>query len=127
VENSSIAWTDHTYSPWIGCTKVSPGCDHCYAEAEWDTRRHRVAWGPHGERSRTKTAKDVLAWNRKAKAAGIRHRVFCASLSDVFDNQVPTDWRADLWALIAACPDLDFLLLRGHHTVRQAKLARSNG
>lgn len=31
-ENSKIEWTDHTFNPWYGCTKVSPGCDHCYAE-----------------------------------------------------------------------------------------------
>ncbi len=32
-ENSKIEWTDHTFNPWIGCTRVSPACQHCYAEA----------------------------------------------------------------------------------------------
>jgi hypothetical protein len=37
AENSKIEWTDHTFNPWIGCTKVSPACDNCYAEAMMDT------------------------------------------------------------------------------------------
>src|ERR1700721_792527 len=52
-ENSKIEWCDHTFNPWIGCQKVSPGCDHCYAEAMLDHRYKRVQWGPHGERQRT--------------------------------------------------------------------------
>ncbi len=89
AENSKIEWTTHTFNPWIGCQKVSPGCDHCYAEALMDTRWGKVKWGPHGERKRTSEAnwKQPLRW---AKAAnGTRPRVFCASLADVFDNQVP--------------------------------------
>lgn len=111
AENSKIEWTTHTFNPWIGCQKVSPGCDHCYAEAMMDTRYHKVQWGPHGERKRTSAAN----WNlplRWAKAPAIdRPRVFCASLADVFDNQVPTEWRADLFNLIRRTPVLDWLLL----------------
>ena len=55
-ENSKIEWTDHTFNPWIGCQKVSPGCDHCYAEAMMDHRYGKVEWGPHGERKRTSDA-----------------------------------------------------------------------
>jgi hypothetical protein len=45
-ENSKIEWCDHTFNPWIGCQKVSPGCDNCYAEAMMDhpneaTREYR--------------------------------------------------------------------------------------
>jgi len=47
-ESTKIEWTDHTFNPWIGCQKVSPGCDHCYAEAMMDRRYRRVRWGPHG-------------------------------------------------------------------------------
>jgi protein gp37 len=108
AELTGIAWTDHTYNPSIGCTKVSPGCDRCYAEAAWDKRYHRVQWG--GERSRTKSS-EPQTWDRKAREAGVRRRVFCASLADVFDNQVPDEWRADLWALIARCRALDWMLL----------------
>lgn len=110
-ENSKIEWTDHTFNPWIGCQKVSAGCDNCYAEAMMDHRYGRVKWGPHGERKRTSTAN----WRKPrqwAKAAnGTRPRVFCASLADVFDNQVPTEWRSDLFDLIAGTPELDWLLL----------------
>jgi len=113
AENSKIEWTDHTFNPWIGCTKVSPGCDHCYAEARMDHRLGQVRWGPHGERRRTGEAywREPLKWNRRAADAGQRERVFCASLADVFDNQILSDWRADLWALIESTPNLDWLLL----------------
>lgn len=111
AENSKIEWTDHTFNPWIGCQKVSPGCDHCYAEALMDKRYGKVQWGPHGERKRTSEAnwKLPLRWARQAN--GRRPRVFCASLADVFDNQVPPDWRSDLFALIEDTPELDWLLL----------------
>lgn len=111
AENSKIEWTTHTFNPWIGCQKVSPGCDHCYAEAMMDHRYGRVQWGPHGERKRTSAAnwRKPLQW---AKAAnGTRPRVFCASLADVFDNKAPAGARDDLYALIRATPELDWLLL----------------
>jgi len=46
AENSKIEWTDHTFNPWMGCTKVSPGCQHCYAEREMDKHWGKVKWGP---------------------------------------------------------------------------------
>jgi protein gp37 len=115
AENSSIEWTDHTFNPWIGCTKVSPGCDHCYAEARMDARLHRVSWGTGQPRQRTKTWGDPIRWNKAHEAFyaahGRRQRVFCASLADVFDNEVPTEWRRDLFDLIELTPELDWLLL----------------
>ncbi len=115
AENSGIEWTHHTFNPWIGCTKVSAACDHCYAEA-WDARGMHsgpLRWGPRADRTRTKTWGKPLTWQRKATAEGRRYRVFCASLADVFDNHksIMPEWRADLWALIKQCPDLDFLML----------------
>lgn len=121
-EKSAISWTDATFNPWIGCTKVTPACDGCYAEALMDTRYHRVTWGQRktetavasvGTRVRTSKAnwRKPIAWNREAEAAGTRPRVFCASLADVFDNQVPPEWREDLFELIAATPHLTWLLL----------------
>lgn len=110
-ERSKIEWTDHTFNPWVGCTKVSPACDHCYAEG-WAKRTGQSAlWS--GERRRTSPTnwKQPLAWNRKAAAAGVRAKVFCASLADTFDNQVPAEWRHDLWKLIGGTPHLDWLLL----------------
>lgn len=112
-ENSKIEWTDHTFNPWMGCTKVSPACDGCYAEAMMDHRYGKVQWGPHGERVRTAPSnwKQPIKWNKDAAAAGTRPRVFCASLADVFDNQVPPEWRFDLFTLIRATPNLIWLLL----------------
>jgi protein gp37 len=112
AENSKIEWTDHTFNPWIGCTKVGPGCDNCYAESMMDHRYHRVQWGAGNPRQRTSAAnwRKPLAWNRAAEG-GPRPRVFCASLADVFDNEAPDAWRSDLWRLIQATPNLDWLLL----------------
>jgi protein gp37 len=117
AENTKIEWTDHTFNPWIGCTKVSPGCDHCYAENLMDKRMGVASWSPGAERVRTKPAnwKMPLRWNAQADAFMARHgrrqRVFCASLADVFDNAVPVQWRRDLFDLIVATPNLDWLLL----------------
>lgn len=112
AENSKIEWTDHTFNPWIGCQKVSPGCDHCYAES-LSKRYGWTEWGPHGERKRTSEAnwRRPLKWARDARSWHRRPRVFCASLADWLDNQVPTAWRGDLGRLIAATPELDWLLL----------------
>ena len=113
AENTKIEWANHTFNPWIGCTKVGPGCDNCYAEADFDKRRHVVQWGPNKPRKRTapSTWAAPLRWNREAAASGVRHRVFCASLADVFDNEVPVQWRISLMALILQTPHLDWLLL----------------
>jgi len=112
-EETKIQWCDHTFNPWIGCQKVSPGCDHCYAERDWDHRYHRVEWGPHGERSRTSESnwRKPYRWARQVKDKEHRPRVFCASLADVFDNRAPKEWRTDLWRLIKNTPELDWLLL----------------
>lgn len=119
AENSKIEWTDHTFNPWVGCTKVSAACDHCYAEVSTPARVMRASgnetWGPHAPRQRTSAAnwKKPHQWNAKAKAEGRRYRVFCASLADVFDNHasILSEWRADLWALIHTTPHLDWLLV----------------
>ncbi|MET4594774.1 MULTISPECIES: phage Gp37/Gp68 family protein [unclassified Sphingomonas] len=112
AENSAIEWTNHTFNPWIGCTKVGPGCDHCYAEALAGSRLG-VPWGPGAPRRRTGDAnwKQPRRWNRRAAAAGARERVFCASLADVFDNEVDPAWRVDLFRLIVETPHLDWLLV----------------
>lgn len=113
--NTKIEWADHTFNPWEGCQKVGPGCDHCYAES----RNARFAggtainWGPGAPRRRTSEAnwRLPLKWNAEAERLGIRYRVFCASLADVFDNEVDPQWRDDLFDLIAKTPNLDWLLL----------------
>lgn len=115
AELTKIEWTDRTFNPWTGCTKISPGCDNCYAEG-WSKRSGHVKWG-NNPRKRTTEAywKAPLAWQSQATAFfrehGRRQRVFCASLADVFDNQVDSSWRDDLFSLIRETPDLDWQLL----------------
>lgn len=115
--NSNIEWTDHTFNPWMGCTKVAPACDHCYAERSTPARALSVGWGAGQARLRTSAANWALPvrWNAQAEAFhaqhGRRQRVFCASLADVFDNAVDPQWRLDLLDLIRKTPGLDWLLL----------------
>lgn len=107
VANSAISWTDHTWNPWIGCTKVSPACDHCYAEA-WAKRYGRAEWGDHPrQRTSANTWRQPHKWNRETPGAF----VFCASLADIFDNQVDPQWRADAFDVMRATPRLTYLLL----------------
>lgn len=108
---TAISWCDHTFNPWVGCTPISHACDHCYAE-NWAKRTgHPELW--NGERRRTSSAnwRQPYKWNAAAWNVRQRHRVFCASLADVFDNQVPERWRDDLWYLIEQTSALDWLLL----------------
>ena len=113
--NSKIEWTDHTFNPWLGCTKITPGCDHCYAEG-WSKRSGLVKWGK-SPRKRTSEGywRNPLIWNARASLfyalQGRRQRVFCASLADVFDNKAHPSWRTDLFELIRRCDQLDWLLL----------------
>lgn len=115
---TKIEWADFTLNPWIGCTKVSPACDHCYAETM--AKRYGWAkWGPGETRIRTSDAnwRKVLSWNRDAGAAGRRASVFCASLADWADAEVPDDWRRDLAAKVRETPHLDWLLLSKRHAL----------
>lgn len=135
---TGIEWADSTFNPWIGCTKVSPACDHCYAENYAKRTGQSSLWA--GERRRTMASnwRAPVRWNAKrfmqcgecgwrgecdAELIGCgrcgssvsmndaRRRVFCASLADVFDNEVPREWRYDLLWLISNTPNLDWLLL----------------
>lgn len=115
AENSKIEWTNHTFNPWRGCQKVSPGCQHCYAET-LSKRNPAVLgeWGPNGKRVIASEAhwRLPLKWNKAAKLAGERHRVFCASLADVFEDRPElVAPRVRLFHLISETPNLDWLLL----------------
>ncbi len=110
-KNSKIAWTNHTFNPWIGCTKVSPGCANCYAERQNNHRKWVTSW--NGVRRRTTAAnwKNPVLWDKEAEKSGERTFVFCASLADVFDKEVPGEWRIDLFDLIKRTPNLTWLIL----------------
>ena len=116
---SKIEWTHFTFNPWWGCTKVSAGCKNCYAETV-DARFKGHHWGDYASRRMfgDKHWNRPLAWNRKAEKDGVRYRVFCASMADVFEihpveaeNAKLTEARWRLWKLIEATPHLDWLLL----------------
>jgi len=109
--DSAIEWTDHTFSPWLGCTPVSAACDHCYAAGfarryGWPDYRRGV---PRG-RTAPSTWKLPRRWQRKAGANGVRARIF-PSLCDPYDGEVADAWRDDFMALIEETPNLDWLLL----------------
>lgn len=109
---TSIEWTDFTFNPWHGCTRVSPGCEHCYAERQG--KRHGTQWGVTAERRffGDHHWRDPVKWNDKAAREGVRRRVFCASMADVFEDRPELEeHRQRLWALIQRTPHLDWLLL----------------
>jgi protein gp37 len=108
-ENTAISWADHTQNFWVGCTKVSPACDHCYAEL-WARRTGNPAlWS--GKRRRTKTWGDPIKWNRQAVITGYRPRIFCSSVADFFDNEIDPQWRTEAWEVIRATPNLHWMVL----------------
>jgi protein gp37 len=113
AENTKIEWVRHTWNPWMGCTEVSPACDHCYARVMMADRYGRVEWGPGKPRVRTSVAnrKLPLRWDRAAKAAGERHTVFCLSLGDIWDKEVDPLWREETLATADATPNLISLFL----------------
>lgn len=113
ARDSRIEWTDHTFNPWWGCTKVSPACDHCYAES-WARRVGLDVWSTGKPRRFLSDAywRQPLRWNTVAERSGERARVFCASMADVFEwKKGLSDSRHRLWTLIEETPALDWLLL----------------
>jgi protein gp37 len=116
AETTLISWADKSWSPWTGCTKVSPACDGCYAEFLMDTRIHRAQWGKPGAGAGTRSLmsdaywRDPIRWNREAEAAGTMYWVF-PSLCDPLDNEVPIEWLTRFLQLIEATPNILWLLL----------------
>jgi protein gp37 len=121
-KETGISWTDHTFNPWWGCTKVSAGCDHCYAET-LDARWGEPHWGKGVPRRvfGDKHWAEPLAWNAAALKAGMLAKVFCASMADIMDDEAPEGQRERLWALIDATPNLIWQLL----TKRPQRYARA--
>lgn len=113
--DTKIEWAHHTFNPWRGCSHVSPGCEHCYAETL--SARYKGAhgtWGAGGERVIASESYwgQPARWDRAAGKAGERRRVFCASLADVFEGRPDlVAPRERLWRLIYDTPHLDWLLL----------------
>jgi protein gp37 len=109
--HTPIEWADATLNFWAGCTKVSPACDHCYAE-KMSGRLWKVQWGPRQKRKFFLGAADSLVkLDRKAKREGTRPLVFINSLSDLFDNEVDNAFRMDAFKAMSLCTELTFLVL----------------
>jgi protein gp37 len=112
-KGSPIEWTDHTFNPWWGCTKVSIGCQNCYAQTLARRFGYKL-WGVDVERRLfgDKHWQEPLKWNKQAKESGERARVFCASMADVFEDFPSLDAeRNKLWNLIGETPWLNWQLL----------------
>jgi protein gp37 len=129
-QTTGISWCDSTANLWIGCSKVSAACDHCYAENMMGglgeaakpgegRRLRRVCWGPEGDRSFCKSGwNDLMRWQRAAERnggldpeLGRKRWVFINSLSDFFDNHRSVIWRPDAWALFRKCTHLILILV----------------
>lgn len=121
-EKTIIAWTDHTFNPWMGCTKVSDGCKNCYAETMTRNRMGLRLWGPRAARQVTKAPWDnVVKWNREAESAGVIRRVFTGSLCDwAEDHPICNATRPRLWDVVRRCKSLHFQML----TKRPENIAR---
>lgn len=109
----------YSFNPWWGCTKISAGCTHCYADT-LATRYGHSVWGPKAPRRffGDNHWAAPLTWNTQAQRAGERRRVFCASMADVFErhtdnvmNDRMDHARQRLFDLIERTPNLDWLLL----------------
>lgn len=130
-ETTKIEWADATVNFWWGCTKVSPGCAHCYADT-LSKRFGKDVWGKGKPRENHVKGATKLAMKLERAAARDAHelavtgkvtdqdgseiawhrpRVFCASMSDWLDDEVPIEWLADMLKVIRQTPHLDWLLL----------------
>ncbi len=120
-DRTGIEWTDATWNPLVGCTKVSPGCDHCYAEGVVNRFAGTSPAFPNrfdvvtmrGDRMLTQP----LRWRRPRK-------VFVNSLSDLFHADVPDEFIARVFAVMAASPQHTYQLLTKRHG-RMRSLLRS--
>lgn len=148
AETSAIEWTDATVNFWWGCTKVGPGCDHCYAET-FDKRTGGAHWGVGAPRRKIKGAVSLLhrldngysEWNADFYAAqgnaeafglpaptfGPRRRVFIQSMSDLFDTEVPLDWFAEAWQRIEICNRIAIQIVTKRVSVVEKRLAAIGG
>lgn len=98
-ETTAISWTDATWNPWYGCTKVSPGCAHCYMF------REQRQYGRDPEvvtRSKTKF-NDPLRWEEP-------RLIFTCSWSDFF-HEAADEWRDEAWEIIRQTPQHTYQVL----------------
>ena len=107
-DKSMIEWTDATWNPTTGCSKVSAGCKNCYAERTWP--RLSSSKGPYAGRKFTDVAchpdrlDQPLRWKRP-------RRIFVDSMSDLFHEDVPDEYRDKVFAVMALSPQHMFQVL----------------
>ncbi len=133
-DRTGIEWTDATVNFWWGCTKVGPGCDHCYAET-WASRFGGGLWGVGAPRRKIKSAVKLLYrlhndyswWSADHHIGGMhamgRRRVFIQSMSDLFDKEVPVEWFVEGWAAIKACDRLAIQIVTKRISYVEKRLA----
>lgn len=116
-DNTGIEWTDATWNPVTGCDKVSPGCDHCYAESI----AHRFAGTPaypdgFAVTLRPERLGQPLRWKKPRK-------VFVNSMSDLFHKDIPDEYIARVFAVMALAPQHTFQILTKRHARMRALLS----
>jgi protein gp37 len=114
--NSAIGWTNHTYNPWRGCTKVGPGCEGCYAAARDALYEGGIHWGAGAPRIRASEhtrnlPSRIVRMLREGKLPSDHNRVFAASLADILDNEVDPVWRSDFWDTVRKTPELRYQIV----------------
>lgn len=116
-DKTGIAWTDATWNPLVGCTRVSEGCRNCYAERD----AIRISGPGQKYEGVVKSTKDGLRWTGKVRLVEealdipLRwqrpRRIFVNSMSDLFHEKVSNDQIAAMFGVMAACPAHIFQVL----------------
>jgi protein gp37 len=125
--NTKIEWTDASWNPIRGCTRVSEGCRNCYAERQ--ARRLAGKGMPYEELVNLKTGvwtgkvvfakdklEDPLRWKKP-------RRIFVNSMSDLFHESIPFCWIADIFTVMAQCPQHVFQVLTKRPEVMQKTMS----
>lgn len=121
---TKIGWTDHTQNFWWGCAKVSTECTHCYIDAIMRHAGKKPFRGPI--RTSETTWRQPFSWDRLAKMANVRRRVFTCSMSDFF-HPGADEWRPEAWRVIRECSHLDWLVLTKRPELIADRLPRDWG
>ncbi len=138
ADNTSIEWTDATWNPIGGCTRVDEGCRNCYAEVmaarfsgpgQWAEGLAKMVKLPDGRTDHRWTGKMVL--HEKALDRPLRWRkprkIFVNSTSDLFHENVPDDWIDRVFAVMALCPQHTFQVLTKRPMQARAYMATNPG
>jgi len=106
-DNSGISWTNATWNPVSGCTKLTPECTHCYAERDWHRLTHLAAYAGR-EFTDVACHEDRLDQPIRWKRPRL---IFVCSMSDLFHDDVPDDFIDQVFAVMALSPQHTFQVL----------------